>query len=84
MLVSEQVGAMETVSLSHPITMHNANVYARLSAASHLLKQTSVKSGAKLPVPAQYTVQFKSLLAGLQYFCCYGPTEALFVILFDY
>lgn len=46
MLVSEQVGAMETVSLSHPITMHNTNVCVRLSAASHLLKQTSVKSAA--------------------------------------
>lgn len=64
-LVSEQVGAMETVSLSHSISTHNAGVCVRLSAAIHCLTQTSVKSGAKLPESAQHT---HSLRAELQCF----------------
>lgn len=61
-LVSEQVGAIETVSLSHPITVHNANVCVRLSAASHS------QIWSKAARVSTTHVQFKSLFAGLQYF----------------
>uniref|UniRef100_A0A672KX40 Leucine rich pentatricopeptide repeat containing n=1 Tax=Sinocyclocheilus grahami TaxID=75366 RepID=A0A672KX40_SINGR len=79
----KNIPAMETVSLSHPIAMHNANVCVRLSAASHLLKQTSVKSAATCLCQHNTHKRFKSLFAGLQYFYCSGPTEAPFVYSYD-